>query len=187
MFQTLAAAVRLVKERSIRERAMNTGARATIESMGTSPWWFTSLMTFAGALLGGTVSIITVWLTQRYSLQAQIAVKHADAVAAADAALRAEKEKRYLAILQNVESLYANGPASSQIAKAELLKTVREVWLLGDQELVRKLRAFFEDIAASKKADPRERLFGDVVLHMRRGLGLPTDGLNNEDFRFHSA
>jgi hypothetical protein len=47
--------------------------------------------------------------------------------------------------------------------------------------------AFLADIANSGKANERERLFGDVVLHMRKGLGLPTDGLSNEDFRFHSA
>lgn len=39
-------------------------------------------MTFAGAVFGGAVSIITVWLTQRYGLQAQLAVKRADADAA---------------------------------------------------------------------------------------------------------
>ena len=153
--------------------------------MGTSPWWFTPLMTFGGAVFGGAVSIITTWLTQRYSLQAQLAVKRADAVAAAEAALRTEKEKRYLAILQNVESLFANNP--SQAGRAEWLKTVREVWLLGDQELVRKVRAFLVDLAGSGQASPRERLFGDVVLHMRKGLGLPTDGLSNDDFRFHSS
>jgi hypothetical protein len=85
-----------------------TNLRVTIESMGTSPWWFASLMTFAGAVLGSTVSIVTVWLTRRYSLQAQLAVKRAEFLAAAEAALRAEREKRYLAILQNLESLYTN-------------------------------------------------------------------------------
>ncbi len=104
---------------------------------------------------------------------------------AAEAVLRAEKEKRYLAIVQSIESLYINSPRAAE--RAELLKTVREVWLLGDQELVRKMGAFLADIANSGKANERERLFGDVVLHMRKGLGLPTDGLSNEDFRFHSA
>jgi hypothetical protein len=145
-------------------------------------------MTFAGAVLGSAVSIVTVWLTQRYGLQAQLAVKRADALAAAEAALRTEREKRYLAILQNVESLYANAPTSTRERKAELLKTVREVWLLGDQELIRKMRVFFVEIASSaEEANQNERLFGDVVLHMRRGLGMPTDGLNNEDFRMHSV
>jgi hypothetical protein len=98
--------------------------------------------------------------------------------------LRTEKEKRYLAILQNLESLYANSP--NPAGKAELLKVAREVWLLGDQELVRKMREFLVDIAGNKEVDARELLFGDVVLHMRKGLGLPIDGLSNEDFRFHT-
>ena len=153
--------------------------------MGTSPWWFPYLMTFAAVVFGGAVSIITAWLTQRYNLLSQLAVKQADAVVAAEAVLRAEKEKRYLAIVQSIESLYINSPRAAE--RAELLKTVREVWLLGDQELVRKMGAFLADIANSGKANERERLFGDVVLHMRKGLGLPTDGLSNEDFRFHSA
>jgi hypothetical protein len=144
-------------------------------------------MTFAGAVLGSTVSIVTVWLTQRYSLQAQLAVKRAEFLAAAEAALRAEREKRYLAILQNLESLYTNAPTSTLAGRAELLRTVREVWLLGDQELIRKMRVFLVDLASSGEAKPQERLFGDVVLHMRRGLGLPTEGLDNGDFRMHSS
>jgi hypothetical protein len=166
-------------------RAAQAGSRrTTIKSMGT-PWWFTPLMTFAGVVFGGAVSLITAWLTLRYGLQAQLAVRRADAEAAAATALRTEKEKRYLAILQNVESLYANSP--SPAGRAELLKNVREVWLLGDEELVRKMRVFLVDIAGKKEAGAREQLFGDVVLDMRKGLGLPTDGLSNEDFRFHSA
>jgi hypothetical protein len=142
-------------------------------------------MTFAGLALGGAVSIITAWLTQRYGLQAQLAVRHADAEAAAAAALRTEREKRYLAILQKVDSLYTSNPSPAD--RRELLRIVREVWLLGDQELVRKMRVFLVDIAGNKETDARERLFGDVVLHMRKGLELPVDGLTNEDFRFHSA
>jgi hypothetical protein len=153
--------------------------------MGTSPWWFTPLMTFAGAVLGGAVSIVTAWLTQRYSLQAQLAVKRADADANVVAALRSEKEKRYLAIVQNIESLYAKTP--DPVGKAEFLKAVRELWLLGDQELVHKLRVFLVDIAGKTDVDAREQLFGDVMLDMRKGLGLATDRLSNEDFRFHSA
>ncbi len=149
--------------------------------MGTSPWWFTPLMTFAGAIFGGAVSIITTWLTQRYGLQAQLAIKRADAVAAAEAALRTEKEKRYLAILQNVENLFMGD--QNPVGTAELLRTMREVWLLGDQELVRKIRAFLEHMAGSQEAGLHEQLFGDVVLDMRRSLGLPTDGLSNQDFR----
>jgi hypothetical protein len=81
-------------------------------------------------------NLLDSWLTLRYGLQAQLAVRRADAEAAAATALRTEKEKRYLAILQNVESLYANNP--NPAGRAELLKNVREVWLLGDEELVRK-------------------------------------------------
>jgi hypothetical protein len=153
--------------------------------MGTSPWWFTPLMTFSGLVLGGAVSIITAWLTHRYNLEAQIALRRVDAEAAAAAALRMEREKRYLGILQNLESLYIN--TSSPSGKNELLKIVREVWLLGDQDLVRKMGVFLEDIAGKRQVDGRELLFGDVVLHMRKGLGLPIDELTNEEFRFHSA
>lgn len=96
-----------------------------------------------------------------------------------------EKERRYLAILQNLDSLYVINP-NTAVGRGQLLRIVREVWLLGDQELVRKLRAFLGDIAGDKEADAHERLFGDVVLHMRKGLGLPVDALSNEDFRFHS-
>jgi hypothetical protein len=53
--------------------------------MEASPWWFTPLMTFAGAVFGGAVSITTAWLTQRYNLQAQLVVKRAEAEAAAGA------------------------------------------------------------------------------------------------------
>ena len=161
------------------------GLRRTIESMGTSPWWFTPLMTFTGAVFGGAVSIVTTWLTQRYGLKAQLIVKRADAEANATEALRSEKEKRYLAIVRNLESLYVK--AQNPAAKSEFLTTVRELWLLGDQELVRKLRLFLVDIAGKKDVDARERLFGDVILDMRKGLGLPTDQLSNEDFRFHSV
>lgn len=153
--------------------------------METQPWWFVPLMTSAGVVFGGAVSIITTWLTLRYGLEAQLAVKRAEAAHAVEATLRAEKEKRYLAVLQNIESLYSNNP--NQPGKADLLKLVRELWLLGDEELVSKLRCFFVDIAGKKEADARERLFGDVVLQMRKGLGLPTETLTNEDFRFHSA
>ncbi|MEX2263599.1 MAG: hypothetical protein WD696_16705 [Bryobacteraceae bacterium] len=153
--------------------------------MGTSPWWFTPLMTFAGIVVGGGVSIITAWLTQRYNLQTQLALKRADEDAAAAATLRTEKEKRYLAIVQYVESLYANSP--NLAGRAEFLKAVREVGLLGDQELVRKLRIFMVDLAGKSEADSREQLFGDVMLEMRKGLGLATDRLSNQDFRFHSA
>jgi len=157
---------------------------ATIESMEASPWWFTPIMTFAGAVFGAAVSIITAWLAQRYSLQAQLVVRRADAEAAIAAGLRAEKEKRYLAILQNINSLYASTP--NPTGKAELLKVVREVWLVGDQALVRKIRLLFGDIAGDREADARARLFCDVVLYMRKGLGLPIDELSNEDFRFHT-
>ena len=140
-------------------------------------------MTLVGGVFGGTVSIITTWLTQRYGLQAQLTIKSAEAAAAANAAMKAEKQARYLAILQHVESLYANH--SSPAGKAELLKTVRESWLLGDPELVHKLRLFLVDIAGKKEVDAREKLFGEIVLHMRKGLGLPIEGLSDEDFRFH--
>jgi hypothetical protein len=153
--------------------------------MGTSPWWFAPLMTFAGLVLGGAVSIITAWLTRRYGLEVQLSVRRADPAAAAAAVLRTEKEKRYLAILQNLGSLYVNNP-DPVAGRAEWLKIVREVWLLGDQELVRKLRVFLVDIAGEKETDARERFSGHVVLHMRKGAGLPIDGLSNEDFRFHS-
>lgn len=142
-------------------------------------------MTFTGAVFGGAVSIVTTWLTQRYGLKAQLIVKRADAEANATEALRSEKEKRYLAIVRNLESLYVK--AQNPAAKSEFLTTVRELWLLGDQELVRKLRLFLVDIAGKKDVDARERLFGDVILDMRKGLGLPTDQLSNEDFRFHSV
>jgi hypothetical protein len=39
-------------------------------------------MTFAAVVFGGAVSIITAWLTQRYNLLSQLAVKQADAVVA---------------------------------------------------------------------------------------------------------
>lgn len=141
-------------------------------------------MTFAGAVFGGAVSIITAWLTQRYGLQAQLAVKRADDEAKVAAALRSEKEQRYLAIVQNIDSLYAK--TQNPTGKAEFLKVIRELWLLGDQELVRNLRVFLVDIAGKTDIDAREQLFGEVVLDMRKGLGLPTDQLSNEDFRFHS-
>ncbi len=153
--------------------------------MQTQPWWFIPVMTFAGVVFGGAVSVFTSWLTLRQGLEAQLAVKRTEAKLAIEAALRAEKEKRYLAILQNVESLYSS--SSDQSGKADLLRLVREVWSLGDQELVCQLRGFLLDIAGKKEADARERLFGDVVLQMRKGLGLPTDALTNRDFRFHSA
>jgi hypothetical protein len=152
--------------------------------MGTSPWWFTPLMTFAGAVIGGAVSIISAWLTQRYGLQVQLAVKRADAEANVAAALRSEKEKRYLALVQNIEGLYSK--TQDPARKAEFLKAARDLWLLGDQELVRKLRVFLVDLAGNTDVDAREQLFGDVILDMRNGLGLPTDQLSNEDFRFHS-
>jgi hypothetical protein len=162
-----------------------TSDRATIESMGTSPWWFTSLMTFVGVVFGGAVSIVTAWLTQRFALQTQVAINRAEAEATAKAALTAEKVKRYLAIAQNIGALYAK--TANPDGRAEFLKAVREAWLLGDQELVCKLRVFLLDVAGDKDADSREQLFGDVILDMRKGLGLPIDKLSNQDFRFHSA
>ena len=131
------------------------------------------------------MSIITTWLTQRYGLQAQLAVKRADAVAAAETALRTEKEKRYLTILQNVETLFGN--AQDPAGTAALLRTMREVWLPGDQELVRKIRAFLGHLAGSREVGTHERLLGGVVLDMRRSLGLPSDGLSNHDFRLHGV
>jgi len=153
--------------------------------MGTAPWWFTSFTTFAAVVFGGAISIISTWLTQRYTLRAQLALKHADAEANVATALRAEKQNRYLVLVQNLESLYEKG--QSPAGKAEFLKVVRELWLLGDQELVQKLRIFLVDIAGTKEASAREQLFGDVILDMRRGLGLPIDQLTNRGFRFHSA
>ena len=113
-------------------------------------------MTFAGAVFGGAVSIVTAWLTQRYGLQAQLAVKRIDAEAKVAAALRSEKEQRYLAIVQNIESLYTT--TQNPTGEAEFLKVVRELWLLGDQELVRKLRVFLVDIAGNTDVKPREQL-----------------------------
>lgn len=139
-------------------------------------------MTFAGAVLGGGVSILTTFLTQRYALKAQLAIKKADAETGIAAALRSEKEKRYLAITQNLDSFYTG--TQDPTRKVEFLKTQRELWLLGDQELIRKLRAFLGNIAASGEVTPHERLFGDVMLEMRKGLALPSDSLSNEDFRF---
>jgi hypothetical protein len=134
-----------------------------------------------------------VWLTQRYSLQAQLAIKRADAeaaVAAAQraeevavaAALRPEREKRCLAILQNLDSLYVSN--AGHAGRKEFLQVVREVWLLGDEELVRKMRALFAHLTMKGEATAEEQLFGDVVLHLRKGLGLSVDRLSNEDFHF---
>lgn len=142
-------------------------------------------MTFSGALVGGATSILTTWVAQRYALKTQLALKQADSQSAIFAALRAEKERRYLAVVQNIDSLYVKTEDSAR--KQELLKNVRELWLLGDQQLVRKLRLFLVDIAGRKEVDSRERLFADVVLDMRKDLGIPTDELGDEDFRFHRA
>jgi hypothetical protein len=141
-------------------------------------------MTFAGAVLGGTVSILTAYLTQKYGLKSQLAIKRADAEASVAAALRSEKEKRYLAIAQNLDSMYIGTPDAAR--KAEFMKAQRELWLLGDQELVRKLQGFMTTLSAAGDATPYERLFGDVVLEMRKGLALPSDSLSNDEFRFIS-
>jgi len=114
-----------------------------------------------------------------------LAVKRTEAEAVVASALRAEKVKRYLAIVRNVASLYDTTPDKSR--KEEFLTAERELWLLGDQELVRKLRIFLVDITQEKSPNLREQLFGNVVLEMRRGLGVPVDRIDNEDFRFHSA
>jgi hypothetical protein len=153
--------------------------------METSPYRFAPLMTFTAAFLGGAVSLISVWLTQRYGLQAQLAVRRADAEAIVTAALRAEREKRYLAFVQNIDSLWAK--AQEPARKAELLKTVRELGLVGDPELVRKLRISLVDIAGNPEADAREELFGEVMLDMRKGLGVSCEQLNKQDFRFLAA
>ena len=153
--------------------------------MELSQWWFTPLMTFAGAVIGAAASILATWLTQRYSMKAQLALKRVEFETSVTAALRTEKQKRYLAILQSIESLYSTNQDLAR--KAEFLRAVREVWLLGDQSLVSKLTAFLVDIAGRHGADVREQLFGDVVLEMRRDIGLQNDGLTNEHFRFHSV
>jgi uridine phosphorylase len=99
-------------------------------------------MTFAGAVLGGGVSILTTFLTQRYALKAQLAIKKADAETGVAAALRSEKEKRYLAITQNLDSFYTG--TQDPTRKVEFLKTQRELWLLGDQELIRNFEPSWE-------------------------------------------
>lgn len=142
-------------------------------------------MTFVGALVGAATSILTTWIAQRYALTTQLALKQADSESAIFAALRAEKERRYLAVVQNIDSLFMQTEDSAR--KQELLKIVRELWLLGDQHLVRKLRLFFVDIAGTKEVHSRERLFADVVLDMRKDLGIPSEELSDEDFRFHRA
>jgi hypothetical protein len=64
------------------------------------------LLTLFATVLGGAVSIITAWLTQRYHLSSRLALRHADAEIAPAAALKLEREKRYLSVVQNIESLY---------------------------------------------------------------------------------
>jgi len=152
--------------------------------MGTAPWWFTPLTTLAAVLFGGVVSIVTAWLTQRYNLHAQLALKRAETESSAAAILTSEKEKRYLVIVRNLESLFENSQDPG--GRTEFLRVVRELWLLGDEELVQKLNVFLLDIAGQQEASTREQLFGEAILEMRRGLGLPTDRLNSHDFRFHS-
>jgi len=143
-------------------------------------------MTLGAAIVGGAVSLGSVWLTKRYELRAQLTVKRAEAETALSAAMRAEKEKRYLAIVQNLASLY--GENADRQARTAFLTSVRELWLLGDQEPVRNMSRFLKDLAGTPPAaTARERLFGDVMLDMRRGLGIPSDQLDNEDIRFHSA
>ncbi len=153
--------------------------------MELSQWWFTSLMTFAGAVIGAGASILATWLTQHYTMKAQLALKRAEFETSVATALRTEKQTRYLAILQNLESLYST--CQDPARKAEFLRAVREVWLLGDPSLVSKLTAFLVDIAGSGDADTREQLFGDVVLEMRTDICLKNDGLTNNHFRFHSV
>jgi len=109
-------------------------------------------MTLADILLGAATSILTTWLTQSYALKTHLEVKRAEAEAAVASRLRAEKKKRYLAIVRNLESLYDNTQDKSR--RQEFLTAVRELWLLGDQDLVRKLRIFLVDIAQQKDANP---------------------------------
>jgi hypothetical protein len=137
----------------------------------------------AGAVFGGLVSILSVWLTQRYNLRAQLMVKSAEADKRRETASRSEKEKRYLSIVQNIEALYEG--TGDPAKRAAFLRATREVWLLGDAELIRKLKFFLFDISDKSSADPIAQLFGDIILEMRRGLNLPTDDLSNVDFPFH--
>lgn len=90
-----------------------------------------------------------------------------------------------MSIVQNIESLYTK--TQNQAGKIEFLKAVREIWLLGDQDLVRKVALFLTNTSGKKEVDTRDQLFGDVVLQIRRGLGLPTDQLTNQDFPSVSA
>jgi hypothetical protein len=99
---------------------INPSYTGKIIRMGTSsPWWFIPLMTFAGVVFGAAASILSTWLTQRYALKTQLEVKRAESDAAVASALRAEKGKRYLAIVRNVESLYSK--TSDPSRKAEFL------------------------------------------------------------------
>jgi len=150
--------------------------------MEASPW-FTPLMTFAGTVLGGIVSILSVWLTQRYNLRTQLMVKSAEVENAARMASKSENEKRYLSIVQNIDALFEG--SGDPAKKAAFLIATREVWLLGDAELIRKVTLFLFDIAGATSADPTAKLFGDIILEMRRGLELPIEGLSNVDFPFH--
>ncbi len=140
-------------------------------------------MTFASVAFGGIISIISVWLTQRYNLRTQLLVRSTEAENVERMASRSEKEKRFLSIVQNIEALYEG--SGDPATKAAFLRAIREVWLLGDVELIRKLTLFLFDIAGATSADPRAKLFGDIVLEMRRGLDLPIEGLSNIDFPFH--
>ena len=136
-------------------------------------------MTFLGALFGGVVSILTAWLTQRYNLRTQLQVKSAEADNIARLASRSEKENRYLSIVRNLDALYDGGEPAK---RAAFLEAVREVWLLGDTELVRSLNDLLSKIAGKTSGDPRAPLVGKIILEMRRGLDLPNDNLTTSDF-----
>ena len=133
--------------------------RCTIWTMDSFPWWFVPAMTYCATIVGRTVSFGSVRLTKRYELRTQLTLKRTGAVTTLATDMRAEKEKRYLAIVQNLGWLY--GENRDRSAQAPFLTSVGELWLLGDQDLVRDLSRFLMNLAGTPpKATEHERQFG---------------------------
>jgi hypothetical protein len=153
--------------------------------MQPTPWWFAPMLTVVGTILGGAVSIIAALLTQRYALRTQLALKQADAEIVRAAAFQSERERRYLALVQNIEGLFTKAQDAS--AKKEFLRAGREIWLLGDADLVRKVNDFLKSVAEGQDVEGRTQRFGEIVLELRRSLGTPDDELTSRDFPFYSS
>jgi hypothetical protein len=100
----------------------------------------------------------------------------------------AKREERYSRLIEAIEGFYvtAEDPHGS---RQEFLKQLNQSWLYCPDEVINCAYAFLDavKVGSTSSPDDKERLFGDLVVSIRKDLLNPTlvrkTSLTNKDYR----